>query len=269
MLSKLLLVLAGYQALASASVVPLDPHLHSPDSFQVLEGTPVGEIVKIGGVDTYVTLPKGPVASSDRAVVYLTDIFGLALVNNKLLADQFAEAGFAVYAPDYLNGDPVPADDPTFNMTAWRLNHGPEQTLPPLRAVLAALRESGVERIGATGYCFGGRYTTTLSQTNEIEVGVMAHPSSLIVPDDFNIIVANSSVPIEIHNAELDTSFTPALAKTTDGVMEGYEPGYQRFQYAGVGHGFAVRPANASDPVQIQAMQTARERTVEFFNKHL
>ncbi|KAL0571977.1 hypothetical protein V5O48_009979 [Marasmius crinis-equi] len=270
MLSKLsFLVLAGCHILTQAVVIPIEPHLHSPSSFQILDGTPAGTIQKIGGVDTYVTLPQGNAKSKDLAVVYLTDIFGLALVNNRLLADQFAEAGYAVFAPDYLNGDPVPADDPNFNITAWSVNHGAAQTLPPLRAVLGALRGSGVKRIGATGYCFGGRYSTTLSQTNEIEVGIMAHPSSLIVPDDFNIIVANSSVPIEIHSADLDTGFTPQLGQVTDRVMADYKPGYQRFAYAGVGHGFAVRPANASDPVQIKAMQLARDRSIAFFNEHL
>jgi len=33
------------------------------------------------------------------------DIYGLPLVNSKLLADNFAKAGFATYVPDYLNGE--------------------------------------------------------------------------------------------------------------------------------------------------------------------
>lgn len=29
------------------------------------------------------------------------------------MADDFAEHGFDTFIPDYLNGDPVPIDDPT------------------------------------------------------------------------------------------------------------------------------------------------------------
>ncbi|KAF9270764.1 alpha/beta-hydrolase [Marasmius fiardii PR-910] len=257
-------VLATY-----ATFVPIVPHLHSLASFQQLDGTPAGKIVKIGGVDTYVSLPRGKAKPKNEAVLYLSDIFGLALVNNKLLADGFADAGYTVFAPDYLNGDPVPADDPNFNITEWSTRHGPDQTLPPTRAVIAALKHQGITKIGATGYCFGGRYSTILSQTNEIKVAAMAHPSSLTIPDDFEIIVANSTVPVEIHSADLDTGFTPALGQVTDGVMAGYKPGYKRFAYAGVGHGFAVRPANASDPVQVKAMQLALARTIDWFNLHL
>jgi hypothetical protein len=70
----------------------------------------------------------------------------------------------------------------------------------------------------------------------------MAHPSSLNVPTDFELVKAQAHVPVEINNAELDTGFTPALAIETDAVLEGkYPPGYLRRQFAGVAHGFAVR----------------------------
>jgi hypothetical protein len=70
----------------------------------------------------------------------------------------------------------------------------------------------------------------------------MAHPSSLNVPTDFELVKAQSHVPVEINNAELDTGFTPPLAVETDGVLgDGqYAPGYLRRQFDGVGHGFAV-----------------------------
>jgi hypothetical protein len=54
---------------------------------------------------------------------------------------------------------------------------------------------------------------------------------------------------------------TPALAAVVDDVMPGhgnwsaltpYKYGYSHLSYSGVGHGFAVRPGNASDPVQMR-----------------
>lgn len=74
----------------------------------------------------------------------------------------------------------------------------------------------------------------------------MAHPSLLTIPDDADLILAQSHVPVEINNAELDTGLTPALAQEIDGVLGGgrFKPGFERRQFDGVGHGFAVR-ANA------------------------
>ena len=83
--------------------------------------------------------------------------------------------------PDYLNGDPIPADalgpgvsaslphtfkplltftaplpQKTFDLNAWFEKHGSEQTRPPIDKVIAGLRAEGVTKFGATGYCFGG-----------------------------------------------------------------------------------------------------------------
>jgi dienelactone hydrolase len=148
------------------------------------------------------------------------------------------------------------------NITAWEVNHGEAQTTPPLLAVISALKARGVKRLAVSGYCFGGAlfsastpfylayilglYTTRLIQNNTIAVGTMAHPASLNVPTDFDLVKAQSHVPIEINNAELDTGFTPALALVTDGVLgDGqFPPGYFRRQFDGVGHGFAVSHGN-------------------------
>ncbi|KAK1222384.1 hypothetical protein PQX77_014780 [Marasmius sp. AFHP31] len=266
MLSKLIALVF---IVVMAILLPILHYADSPSCLQVLDGEPRGKIIEVAGVNTYVSLPCGEQKPKDEAIVLLTDVFGLPLVNNKLIADDFAAKGYAVFVPDYLNGDPAPADDPNFNLTEWLARHGPEQTLPPTHAVLGALREKGVKKIGVTGYCFGGVYTTFLSQVNEIEVAVMSHPSLFTIPDDVETLAANSTVPVEIHSADLDAILTPQLAKQVDDIFAGYSAGYQRFAYAGVGHGFAVRPENASDPVQIGAKQLAFERAVSWFEEHL
>ncbi|KAJ7816945.1 alpha/beta-hydrolase [Mycena olivaceomarginata] len=242
-----------------AAVVPAvgsSGHFHSPVP---LDAVPQGKNITINGVLTYVSLPKGRFDPT-VAVLLLTDVFGLPSPDN--LADQWAAAGFATYAPDYLNGDALPTGG---NVTTWAVNHGEAQTTPPLLAVISALKSHGVKQIATTGYCFGGLYTTRLVQNNTITVGTMAHPSSLNVPTDFELVKAQSHIPVEINNAELDTGFTPPLAVETDGVLgDGqYAPGYLRRQFDGVGHGFAVR-ANA-----VAAKQGAFDTSLAFFKKHL
>jgi hypothetical protein len=78
-----------------------------PDCFRgsVHEGTPRGKIVKLYGLDTYVSDP-----ASNRPVkgiiVIIPDAFGSPFVNNQLLADHYAEkSDYRVYLPDFMAGE--------------------------------------------------------------------------------------------------------------------------------------------------------------------
>ncbi|KAK3681170.1 hypothetical protein LTR37_020971 [Vermiconidia calcicola] len=71
----------------------------------VHKGQPVGKEETLHGLNTYVvgnrTNPRG-------IVVIYSDIFGLGLFNNKLIADAYAKSGeWLVYLPDFFQGDPV------------------------------------------------------------------------------------------------------------------------------------------------------------------
>lgn len=85
---------------------------------------------------------------------------------SQLLADDFAKNGFATYIPDYLSGDAIGKDalnDGTYDLMAWIGKHGQSVTRPILDKVIEALKSEGIEDFGATGYCFGGRYTMDLA----------------------------------------------------------------------------------------------------------
>ena len=85
----------------------------------------------INGIKTYVATPKADYPK-DKAIIYLPDVFGLELQNNRvrclpfsqpnlslllissihwqLLVDDFARNGFKVFFPDLFERDPVPED---------------------------------------------------------------------------------------------------------------------------------------------------------------
>jgi hypothetical protein len=50
-----------------------------------VEGTPTGKMENINGIDTYVSLPQSGYYNRGEAILMLTDVFGLPLINNKLL----------------------------------------------------------------------------------------------------------------------------------------------------------------------------------------
>ncbi|THH00640.1 hypothetical protein EW026_g1923 [Hermanssonia centrifuga] len=214
------------------------------------EGEPEGKIERIAGVECYVASPTGDYPK-DKVVLFLTDVFGIPLINNRLLADDFARNGFKTVMPDLFNGDPRVLDPPpTFDREAWMAKHrDPESWISALDSVVASLKESGVTRIGTTGYCFGAPPAFHLALNGESDVTVLAHPSRLVCPEDFEKYKAESKAPLLINSCEEDRMFPPEQQTIVDGIMgEGkFAPGYQRTYWDGCTHGFAVR-GDLSDP---------------------
>ena len=80
-----------------------------PDCFKGVAFTeqPKGVISDINGA--YFAAAKGNYISTTRAVVVLTDMFGLAMPNPKVLADLYAEQlGCDVWVPDLFAGKYFP-----------------------------------------------------------------------------------------------------------------------------------------------------------------
>jgi len=94
-----------------------------------------------------------------------------------------AAAGYFVVAPDLFHGDPVPPDalKKGFIFPPWIVKHGTDVIEPVLANTIKALREEyGVKKIGAVGYCFGGRYVVRfLAKGKGLDAGFAAHPSML------------------------------------------------------------------------------------------
>ena len=67
-------------------------------------GQPKGKEQPTHGLNTHVT---GNSTNPRAIIVVYTDIFGLGLPNNKLIADAYAASGeYLVYLPDFHKGDP-------------------------------------------------------------------------------------------------------------------------------------------------------------------
>jgi dienelactone hydrolase len=78
-----------------------------PDCFSgnVHEGSPKGQITTLHGLDAYVSEPAEgtPVKG---LIIIIPDAFGWEFVNNRILADHYAEKGsYKVYLPDFMKGE--------------------------------------------------------------------------------------------------------------------------------------------------------------------
>ena len=87
-----------------------------------------------------------------------------------------AAAGYFVVAPDLFHGDPVHEDamKKGFSFPPWIAKHGTDVIDPVIANTIKALREEyGVKKIGAVGYCFGGRYVLRfLAKGKGLDAGV-------------------------------------------------------------------------------------------------
>lgn len=74
-----------------------------PDCFKghIHPGTPSGTVTALHGLPTYVASPVG---TPKGILVFIPDAFGWQFLNNQLLADNYAKAGFLVYLPDFMDG---------------------------------------------------------------------------------------------------------------------------------------------------------------------
>ncbi|ORY60990.1 dienelactone hydrolase [Pseudomassariella vexata] len=222
------------------------------------DGTPVGTEEVHDGVNLYITGEK-----SDTAVLYLTDVFGIQLAQNKLLADSFGRAGFLTVAPDMFNGTPAPGDInvPGFNTTAFVNAHGPNVTDPIVATAIKYLRETvGVKKIAVTGYCFGGRYAFRFVAPGKgADVAFAAHPS--LLTDDEILAIAG---PASVAAAETDSAMPPERRHQIEALLLNTTLPYSVALYSGTSHGFGVR-ANVSDPEQKYGKESAFFDAVRWF----
>ncbi|KAM0756391.1 alpha/beta-hydrolase [Meredithblackwellia eburnea MCA 4105] len=238
-------------------------------------GTPRGTFETIGGVRTYVVLPKGDYDKS-VATTFWGDVFGL-YDNALLVCDAFADAGLATYAPDFFEGDPVPQEvmnkvkDFEFDSKAWNVKHNqPDIRKRILDPFMSALRnELKITKLGAHGYCFGGRYVFDFCFENAIEAGQTSHPSRCDIPD-LHKLLETSKIPLLINACETDETWPKHKQEAAIEILgDGkYKPGFKQNYYPGCTHGFGTR-ADLDDPKQVFGKENSLEETVAWFKKYL
>ncbi|ENH70987.1 Protein AIM2 [Fusarium oxysporum f. sp. cubense race 1] len=225
-----------------------------------------GETVKYQGLNLYVSKPgrfnlghKKP--GKRTGVLFLTDVYGIQLKENRELVDNFSKEGFVVAAPDLFQGNPA-KETPDFNITEFLAKHPPSVTDPIVAKAINYLRnELKVNSIAATGYCYGGRYVfRSLGQNGKVNVGFTAHPS-LLATEEIEAV----RKPVSIAGAAEDQIFPQPRQAETEAILTKIGKPFTSVLYSGTTHGFAVR-ANASNPQQVFAKDEAFYQAVRFFN---
>lgn len=234
-------------------------------------------MIKVGEHDAYLATPPESAAAAaakpKAAILYIPDVIGI-WANSMLLADRFAaEGGYATLVIDIFRGDAIPMNEfAGTDLAAWLAGgssgespHQPPQIDPVVARAVAYLRgEMGFERVGAVGYCFGGKYVVRhLAGDSGVDAGFIAHPS--FVEEDE---VAAVAAPLSVAAAETDAVFTRELRARTEEILRGKGNVYQVCLYSGVEHGFAVR-RGVEDRAERFAMDQALRQAVAFMDAWL
>ncbi|GIZ43736.1 hypothetical protein CKM354_000695300 [Cercospora kikuchii] len=278
-------------ALVTAHGEPNLKHEHAGDVFRKLHrkqcyldgpasnGSSLGEYRTVDGVDLYIAHPPSrhhkKTKTTPPAIIYLTDIFGVQLLNNRLLADAFSKAGYLTIIPDLFRGDPVPANalsnpNSNFNISEWQTRHPASEIESIITSTFqTTVSEYGIptSKIGAVGYCFGGKYVAKYLSSNSTRgnltfaAGFTAHPSNTL-PSEWEAI----ENPISIAFGELDASSTPENRTNIEGIFIEGNKTFQTNLYADAEHGFAVR-TNLTDPKKRFAQESAYLQAVRWFDQ--
>ncbi|KAH8698682.1 Alpha/Beta hydrolase protein [Talaromyces proteolyticus] len=267
-------------------------------------GLPKGKEEVIHGLNTYVignrTNPRG-------IIVVYSDIFGLALPNNKLIADAYAESGeWLVYLPDFFEGDPAPlkfadvaipvdaAKQSTFakytgllanvpSVLIWMMRHKEPQTNKVCMDFLQALRRATPknQKIGMAGFCWGGRYALRAGlESNMIEMNgekiplidaaVALHPSNLSFPGDVEALVVPVTIGWGLEDIGVKIEQKGKVEQIHDSAKKGGRkyPEIVHKVYKPGRHGFAVR-GNPDDPQERACLEDSMAQALDWFKRWL
>ncbi|KAJ4304488.1 hypothetical protein N0V90_000014 [Kalmusia sp. IMI 367209] len=230
------------------------------------EGVSIGELKNVSGIQIYHSYPPGR-ASYDKAVLFVTDIFGVPLPENQLLADSIAANDFLVIMPDLFNGDAVSVDEQEagLNLTEWLTRHRPQEIDQILNSTITYMHnELKAKKIGGVGYCFGGKYIPHfLTELGGVDAGFIAHPSALTQME-----IEAVTKPLSIAAGTLDEAFNLTAKSLAERTLLSNNVTFQSNLYSWAPHGFAVR-ANQSVPQQAYAKQASFLQAISWLDEWL
>jgi len=219
-----------------------------------------------GTFTAYIAEPAGSRASA--AIVVIQEIFGVnAGIRRK--CDQLAEAGYLAVAPDLFwrlePGIELDPDIPDQFQAAlgWMGKFNQDAGIRDIEATIRAERSRrGGGRVGAVGYCLGGRlaYMNTARTDVDASVGYYAVGIDGLLGEKHAI-----ARPLMLHIAGDDGFVGPDVQAAMHAGLDDH-PKVMLHDYPGVDHGFATefgkRRVN-------NAAKLADERTMAFFRENL
>jgi len=219
-----------------------------------------------GSFDAYLAEPDG---TPRAAIIVIQEIFG---VNEGIRrkCDHWAEKGYLALAPDlFWRLQPGVELDPDVEsefkqaldlMGRFDQDKGIEDIEATIRAARARLPEGG--KVGAVGYCLGGRLAFMTAARTDIDASVGYYAVGIPGLLGEKHAIAR---PLALHIAGADHFVTPDQQQAMHEGLDG-EPRITLWDYPGQDHGFAAEMGKRRSE---EAARQADKRTEDFFAEHL
>lgn len=218
-----------------------------------------------GSFSAYVARPAG---TPRAAIIVIQEIFG---VNQGIRqkCDGWAAKGYMAVAPDLFwrlqPGIELDADVPEQFEQAldWMGKFDQDKGVADIESTIQAVRaELGGGKVGAVGFCLGGRlaYMTAARTDIDASVGYYAVGIDGLLGEKHAI-----AKPLLLHIPQADHFVSPEVqAKMHEGLDD--HPKVTLYDYPGEDHGFAAELGKRRSE---EAAQLADKRTADFFAEHL
>ena len=219
-----------------------------------------------GSFDAYAVEPEG---QPRAAIVVIQEIFG---VNEGIRrkCDHWAELGYLAVAPDlFWRLEPGVELDPDVEaefkqaldlMNRFNQDQGIRDIEATIRAARSRLADGG--KVGAVGYCLGGRLAFMTAARTDIDasVGYYAVGVDGLLHEKHAI-----AHPLMLHIAGDDGFVGPDVQRAMHEGLDDH-PKVTLHDYPGEDHGFAAEMGKRRSE---EAAALADRRTEEFFARHL
>ncbi|WP_394269005.1 dienelactone hydrolase family protein [Qipengyuania sp.] len=230
----------------------------------------MSETIRVQGLSGDTDFPAyvaRPQDSPTAAIVVIQEIFGVnAGIRRK--CDTLAEAGYLAIAPDLFHtfgeGIELDPDIPAEMDQAMTLfqKFDQDQGVRDIEAAIRWARGEGCAKVGAVGYCLGGRlaYMTAARTYSDASVGYYAVGIDNLLHE--KRAIAN---PLLLHIAGDDGFVDTATQKAMHEGLDDH-PRVTLYDYEGMDHGFATEFGKRRNDA---CARLADERTMAFFAEHL
>jgi carboxymethylenebutenolidase len=218
-----------------------------------------------GSFSAYCAEPAG---TPRGAIVVIQEIFGVN-PGIRRKCDRLAEAGYLALAPDlFWRIEPGVELDPDveaeFRRALELMGHfDQDQGVADIEATIRYARDVlGVPKVGAVGYCLGGRLAFMVAARTDADatVGYYAVGVDGLLREKHAI-----AKPLMLHIAGADGFVPPAVQQAMHQGLDDH-PKVTLHDYPGLDHGFATEMGKRRNE---QGADLADSRTAAFFADHL
>lgn len=210
------------------------------------------------GVQGFIAQPKGE--GDYPGIIMIHEWWGLN-DNIREMAKILAKEGYTVFAVDLYNGE-VATTSSRAGELASSVRNNPEEAIATMQAAAAYLRNSGVERVGSLGWCFGGQQSLQLSLNEDMDATVIYYGH---LTDNTTQLQQLQGPVLGIFGEE-DGSISLESVNNFDQALDTVNVQHNIHIYPGVGHAFANPSGSNYAP---QETMDAWSKTVAFLNENL